>query len=422
MLGFFLMRFKPFRGLRPRRDLASKVPSYPYDVIDTEGARKLAEGDPYTFLHVVKPEIDLEPGSSPYDDRVYDKGRQNFHAMIEQGWLFRDERPSYYVYRLEMGDHSQRGFVGVAAIDDYLEGTIKKHELTRQDKEQDRVRHMEALSAHAGPVLQAYGRVPELSAEANSITAGDPEVDFVSPDGIRHSLWVVGEREAVERIQDLFSRVPCSYIADGHHRTAAAAEVALKRRREGSAGEDAPHDFFLTVLFPSHQLRILDYNRLVRDLNGLDPAGFLERVRKAGFEIKEGHQARRPPHKRSFGMYLGRSWYLLTTAGTEREEKDPSKRLDVAVLSNRLLDPILGIGDIRTDRRIDFVGGIHGIEELERRVDSGDYAAAFAIYPTAMEEVLSVADAGKVMPPKSTWFEPKLRSGMVVHSLDKLHH
>jgi uncharacterized protein (DUF1015 family) len=413
------MRVRAFRGLRPRSDLASRIPSLPYDVLDAAEARSLAEGDPYSFLHVLKPEIDLDPETSPYDDRVYDTGRRNLDRMLEKGWLVRDPEPAFYVYRLEHGDHSQTGIVGLASLDDYLEGRVKKHELTRPEKEEDRARHMEALSANVGPVLLTYNRVPELSALVNGVVARDADADFAAADGVRHSLWVVNDAVSMERIQNLFAKVPASYIADGHHRAAAASRVA-RRRREGAdipPGE-APHDWFLGVHFPSHQLSILDYNRIVRDLNGLDPETFIDRVRHAGFDVKENHRTRRPPHRRSFGTYVDGHWFLLTSKGEPPGSGGPAAGLDVAILTDRVLEPILGIGDIRTDRRIEFVGGIRGMDELEQRVDSGDWAVAFAVYPTAIEEVMTIADAGGVMPPKSTWFEPKLRSGMVVHSLD----
>jgi len=413
------MRIRAFRGLRPRGDLASRIPSLPYDVLDGGEARQLAEGNPYSFLHVLKPEIDLDPETSPYDDRVYETGRRNLDHMLEEGWLARDPEPALYIYRLEHGDHAQTGIMGLASVDDYLEGHVKKHELTRPEKEEDRARHMEALSANVGPVLLTYNRVPELSAEVSGIVARDPDVDFTAEDGVRHSLWVVNDAGSVERIESLFARVPATYIADGHHRAAAASRVARRRReRAGIPPGEAPHDWFPSVHFPSHQLSILDYNRIVRDLNGLDPAALIDRLRRAGFAVKENHRTRRPPHRRSFGMYVDGHWYLLTAKGEPPDVGGPASGLDVAILTDRVLEPILGIGDIRTDRRIEFVGGIRGMDELEKRVDSGEYAVAFALYPTAIEEVMEIADAGGVMPPKSTWFEPKLRSGMVVHSLD----
>jgi uncharacterized protein (DUF1015 family) len=407
------VKFTAFRGLRPRSDLASRVPCPPYDVLDRAEARRLAADDPYSFLHAVKPEIDLPDEVAATDDQVYDRARAGFRAMVEQGWLVQDEQPAFYVYRLEAGDHSQIGLVGLASVDDYVAGKIRKHELTRPDKEEDRARHIEALEAHAGLVLLTYRRVPELSALVRGVASREPAVDFTAPDGVRHSLWVVTDAVARERVETLFSKVQRGYIADGHHRVAAAARVAKKRRQAGGG----PDDGFLAALFPSHQLRILDYNRLIRDLNGLEPEAFLDRVRQASFDVKKNHRKRRPPHKGSWGMYLGGGgWYLLTFKG-EPESDDPVRSLDVAILSEHLLEPVLGIGDPRTDKRIEAVGGGRGIEELELRVDSGDYALAFAFYATAIEEVMRIADAGGIMPPKSTWFEPKLLSGMVVHRL-----
>jgi uncharacterized protein (DUF1015 family) len=410
---------KAFRGLRPRADLASRVPSLPYDVFDASEARNLAEGDPYSFLHVLKPEIDLDPGRSPYDAVVYETGRRNLDRMREEGWLVRDPKPSLYLYRLEHGDHAQTGILGLVSVDDYLEGHVKKHELTRPEKEEDRARHMETLEANVGPVLLTHPRIPELSALVNGRMARDPVVDFTASDGVRHALWVVDDPDGVAQIESLFSRIPATYIADGHHRAAAASRVALKHRgRAEDRSGHAPQDWFLGVHFPSNELNVLDYNRIVRDLNGLDREGLVERIRRAGFAVKNDHRTRRPPHRRSFGMYVDGHWSLLTVKGEPSSRSDPASSLDSAILTERVLQPILGISDLRTDARIEFVGGVRGMDELERRVDGGRWAAAFALYPTAIDEVMEIADAGGIMPPKSTWFEPKLRSGMVIHTLD----
>ncbi len=413
------MVIKPFRGLRPREDLASRIPSPPYDVLDSREARAQAEGDPYTFLHIEKPEIDLDPAIDLYDDRVYATGRDNLRAMIDQGWLVQDDKPAYYVYRLVAGGHVQTGIAGVAAVEDYLGDRIKKHEHTRPDKENDRTRHIDALSANAGPILMAYRGVPELNAIINGIIERQPAVDFIAADGIGHTLWVAADPAECGRIQSLFARIPSTYVADGHHRAAGAARVGRQRREANPShtGEE-PYNSFLAVHFPSHQLQILGYHRLVRDLNGLDPGGFLDRVAKAGFEIKERHRAKRPPRRGTFGTYLAKEgWFLLVPGPEAPPATDPVASLDVSVLSGRILEPILGIGDPRTDRRIDFMGGGRPIEDLERRVEEGECAVAFALHPPAIEDVMSVADAGRVMPPKSTWFEPKLRSGIVVHIL-----
>jgi len=412
------MIVKPFRGLRPRPDLADKIPSYPYDVIDSAEARRTAEGDPYTFLHVIKPEIDLDPGTDPFDDRVYAKGAANLRRMTDEGWVRRDERPAYYVYRLTMDGHSQTGILGAAAVDDYNSGKIKRHEHTRPDKEKDRVRLNSALSVHPGPVFLAYRSLPELNALVNGIVAREPQVLFTAPDGIEHVMWVVDDPAYLAKIESLFGHVPCSYVADGHHRAAAAAKVAAERSTAaGPAAQDSASRYFMAAHFPSGQLRIFDYNRVVRDLNGMDPEAFVERLRQQGFHVKSNHRAKKPPAPESFGMYLDGEWYLLTP-GPELVPQDIVGELDVSILTDRVLQPLLGVGDPRTDKRIDFVGGIRGMAELERLVDSGEHEVAFALYPTSLENVMAVADAGQVMPPKSTWFEPKLRSGMVIQSIE----
>lgn len=404
------MDVKPFRGLRPRKDLAARIPSWPYDVISSDEARKLAEDDPYTFLHVIKPEIDLAPDIDPHDDRVYAKARENLLAMQERGWMVRDERPAYYVYRLTAGEHSQVGLMGAAAVQDYLEGRIKKHEHTRPDKEQDRVRLNDALGATPGPIFLTYAPRPGLNEVVDTVVACDPEASFVAPDGVEHTLWVVDDPVACSRIEKEFSEIPATYVADGHHRTAAAARVAA-----GRAGS-ARH--FLAVHFPADQVRVLDYNRVVRDLGGLDAASFLSRVAEAGFDVRSGWVEKRPPSRGNFGMYLDGGWHLLAALPGIVPTGDVVEQLDISILSRNLLEPVLGIGDPRTDDRIDFVGGSRGMEELEARVDSGRFAVAFALYPTSLEDVMAVADEGRVMPPKSTWFEPKLRSGLVVQLLD----
>jgi uncharacterized protein (DUF1015 family) len=414
------MHVKPFRGLRPRADLAARIPSLPYDVLDSSEARALAHDDPYTFLHVVKAEIDLDPKIDPHDDRVYAKARENFLAMREKHWLLPDARSAYYVYRQRMGDHVQTGVVGVASVYDYLEGRIKKHEHTRPDKEDDRTRHADAIGAHAGPVFLAYRGSQVIDALVAELTRRQPETDFVAADGIGHALWVVDDAVAVARIEDAFREVPESYIADGHHRAAAYARVWRLRRERSprSTGEHVP-DRFLAVHFPAAELRILAYNRLVRDLNGLEPSGFLRRIEAAGFDIVEPWPGKSPWQAGTFGVYLDGVWRLLVARPGSVPENDPLKRLDVSILQERILGPILGVGDPRTHARIAFCGGIRGVVELTRRVDDGEHAVAFALHPTSLDDVMRVADAGGVMPPKSTWFEPKLRSGMVVHLLDE---
>jgi uncharacterized protein (DUF1015 family) len=415
-----MVMVRPFRGLRPRPDLSAKIPSPPYDVLDSEEARALAGGDPHSFLHVVKPEIDLDPAISLYDDRVYAKARENLNAMIERGWLVRDAEPAYYLYRQVMGEHVQTGIVGAAAVDDYLEDRIKKHEHTRRAKEDDRTRHTETLSANAGPVFLTYRATAEIDALVEEATAPPAEVDFTAPDGVRHLLWVLDDPARRARLEELFDAVPCTYVADGHHRSASAARVGRERReRDRSPSGREAYNYFLAVHFPSDQLRILDYNRVVQDLAGRDGAGFLSAVEEAGFEVQEGFTARRPSRPGEFGLYLGGGrWYRLRARPEIVPQDDPVRRLDVAVLAEALLGPVLEIGDPRTDERIDFVGGIRGMDELERRVDERGWAAAFSLYPTSLDDLMAVADSGQVMPPKSTWFEPKLRSGLVVHLLD----
>ncbi|MDH3783780.1 MAG: DUF1015 family protein, partial [Acidobacteriota bacterium] len=338
---------------------------------------------------------------------------------VDEGWLVQDPRPAYYIYQLVMDGQSQTGIVGAAAVTDYLAGKIKKHEFTRPDKEEDRIRLNDALDAHPGPVFLTYQPLPELNALINGVVARDPDVDFVAVDGVQHTLWRVDDTQQVNDIARLLGSVRATYVADGHHRTAAAAAVSKMRGEllEDATGEEPCH-YFMAVHFPVDQVRVLDYNRVVRDLNGLDSEQLLERISAAGFQVEPGHAGKRPPHAETFGMYLGGQWYLLRPRTEIIPEGDVVGQLDVAILTDRLLQPILGIGDPRTDRRIDFVGGIRGMQELERRVDSGRDAVAFAIYPTRLEQVMKVADAGRVMPPKSTWFEPKLRSGMVVQRID----
>jgi len=414
------MIVKPFRGLRPREDLASRIPSYPYDVLTSEEARRLADGDPHTFLHVVKPEIDLDPEIDPYDERVYATGARNLARMIDDGWLVRDEVPSYYVYRLTLDGRSQTGLVGAAAISDYGEGRIKRHEHTRPEKEKDRARLNDAIGAHPGLVFLAYHGLPELNALVAGVVARDPHSRFTAPDEIDHEVWAVADPAVVAKIEALFRHIRAAYVADGHHRAAAAARVAAERlaRMGPDAPDSAPVRYFPAAFFPADQLRILEYNRVVRDLNGLDPEALLDRIRDAGFHVKTGNRAKRPATPETFGMYLNGAWYLLAPQAHLVPREDAVGRLDVQILTDRVLQPILGVGDLRTDRRIDFVGGIRGVAELERLVDSGTHAVAFALHPMRMEDVLAVADAGLVLPPKSTWFEPKLRSGVVVQSLD----
>lgn len=413
------MVIKPFRALRPREDVASRIPSWPYDVLDSDEARRLAHGDPHTFLHVEKPEIDLDPGIDPHDELVYAKGRENLQAMIDAGWLARDDKPAFYLYRLAAGDHEQTGIACVASVEDYLTDRIRKHEHTRPDKELDRTRHIDVVGADAGPILMAYRGVPEINAIVTGATDREPAASFTAADGIGHSLWVVDDPAACQQIEAIFAKIPRTYIADGHHRAAAAARIARERRDKnpGRTGDES-YNFFLAVHFPAKQLRVLGYHRLVKDLNGLEPEAFVDRLRAAGFDVKRPHRTKRPTRRGTFSMCLASEWSLLTPGAQIEATGDPVADLDVSVLDRHVLKPILGIGDPRTDQRIAFVGGGRGVEELERLVAAGECAVSFALYPTAIDDVMRVADSGSVLPPKSTWFDPKLRSGMVVHVLD----
>ena len=406
---------RPFRGFRPLPDLAAQVAAKPYDVLNSEEARAEAAGRPLSFLHVGKPEIDLPREIDLYDARVYLKARENLQKLISEGVLREDPRPCFYIYSQTMGDHTQYGIVGCASVREYTDDVIKKHELTRKDKEDDRTKHVRVTNAHSGPVFLTYRAHPDLDAVVAHRCSLPPVYDFRAEDGIRHRLWVVDDEPTIGRIRELFGTIPNLYVADGHHRSAAAARVG---REHASAnprhtGEEE-YNFFLAVLFPHSQLRIMDYNRLVRDLNGRTEEEFLAAVRTT-FSVADVTSQFRPTRKGQYGMYLKGRWYSVEAPPHMLAIADPVERLDVSILQRELLSPILGIEDPRTSKRIDFVGGIRGLGELERRVHSGEMAVAFALYPTSIDELLAIADAGKIMPPKSTWFEPKLRDGIVVH-------
>ncbi len=404
---------KPFRGLRPAPGRAEEVLAPPYDVLDSAEARERAKHRPYSFLHISKPEIDLPEDIDPYDPAVYAKAAENLQNMIRKGILIRDAKPCYYIYRLQWGDHVQTGLVAVASVADYNRNKIRKHEFTRPVKEDDRVRQIKAVSAQTGPVMLAYGEAPEIDALLAEGAAASPAFEVRADDGIIHTLWVVEDAALIDRISTAVNALPALYIADGHHRSAAAARVCAER---GSPPESLDC-YFLSVIFPYHEMKILDYNRVVRDLNGLSEAAFLDQVAQR-FAIEEvGEQAVAPRKHGEFGMYLPGRWYRLTLK-PEFISTDPVGKLDVSLLAANLIEPVLGISDPRTDERIDFVGGMRGLEELARRVDSGQMAVAFALFPTPMADLLAVADAGEVMLPKSTWFEPKLADGVVSHVLD----
>ena len=404
---------RPFAGLRPVDDRAADVIAPPYDVLNSAEARIRATDRPWSFLHISKAEIDLPEGTSPYDPLVYETAAANLAGMEGSGILRRDPRPCYYVYQLVMGKHRQTGLVAVASVSDYDSNRIRRHEFTRPDKEDDRVRQIEALNAQTGPVLLAYPSQPAVDGLLEGITHARPEVDLVADNGIGHRFWVVSDDALIDRITGAFHAMEALYIADGHHRSAAASRVAANRAGQGA---DSSAAYFLTVIFPHTQMKILDYNRVVRDLNGMSPETFLAGL-AGDFNISPVGGACHPVGPGEFGMYLAGQWYRLTIHA-DRIPADPVARLDVSLLADRLLSPLLGISDPRRDQRIDFVGGIRGLDELERRVDSGEMQVAFSMYPTRMEDLMAVADAGEVMPPKSTWFEPKLADGLVSHVLD----
>jgi len=413
-----MAKIEAFRALRPRTDVAARVASPPYDVLNTAEARAMAEGNPISFLHVNKPEIDLPEGTDPYDPAVYAKGAENLKALVDDGFLIREERPALYLYRQIMGDHSQIGLVAGTSVDEYEAGLIKKHEFTRRKKEDDRTRHVDALDANTGPVFLTYRARPGIDRLVDELTAGEADYDFTAPDGIRHTLWIVSDDADVQSLVSAFEAVPELYVADGHHRSAAGTRIrALRRDANPNHTGEEPYNYFLSVIFPDNQMLIMDYNRVVRDLNGLDQAQFLAAV-EAAFTVEECEMSR-PTEPKSWSMYLGGRWYRLVAKEGSYPVDDPVRRLDVAILQENLLAPILAIGDPRADERIDFVGGIRGMEELVRLVDSGDFAVAFALYPTSIGDLFAVADAGEVMPPKSTWFEPKLRSGLITRPLSE---
>ncbi len=406
---------RPFKAFRPRPEFAGEVASPPYDVLNSDEARQQAAGHPYSFLHVGKPEIDLDPSIDPHDLIVYEKGKENLRRLIDQKILVDDPMPFLYVYAQTMEGRTQYGLVGCASVEEYWNGIIKKHELTRKDKEEDRCRHVNITGAHSGPAFLIYPDHPEIDALISEVISAAPENDHIAADGIRHRCWVIRNTASVEKIVLIFQSIPRLYIADGHHRTAAASRVGRERAKANpNHTGDEEYNFFLAVYFPASQLRILAYNRVVKDLNGLTEEEFLNKV-SAHFSVRKSSAAVRPGKKGDAGMYLGGRWYTLTTDPALLSDADPTERLDVTILQQYLLDPILGVRDPRVDKRIDFVGGIRGLEELEKRVDSGEMKVAFSMYPTLIQELLAIADEDKVMPPKSTWFEPKLRDGLFVH-------
>lgn len=415
-----MAKIKLFRAYRPTPEFAAQVASRPYDVLNAQEARIEAEGNPNSFLHIIKPEIDLPTDADPYGMPVYEKGRDNFQALVENGVIKQDDQPSLYVYQQIMNGHKQVGFMVLEAIDDYFDGTIKLHELTRPDKEEDRKQHVRTGRMHAEPVFFAYPKQADLDAILEAVVKDEPVYDFSAEDGIQHTLWVVTDPAFCEAVPKLFAeKVANTYVADGHHRTAAGALVG-KELREANPNHNGTegYNYFMAVLFPDDQLSIIDYNRVVKDLNGHSPEAFLKALEQ-GFEVElKGKEIYKPASLHEMSMYLEGKWYGLTAKAGTYDDNDPIAVLDVTILSEQVLEPLLGITDLRRDKRIDFVGGIRGLGELSRRVDSGEMAVAFALYPVSMKQLIDIADGGMIMPPKTTWFEPKLRSGLVVHVMD----
>ena len=418
---------KAFKGLRPPKEIVEKLASRPYDVLNSEEARKEAEGNPYSLLHVTKAEIDLPVGTDEHSPEVYLQVVKNFNTFKDYGWLKRDEEDKLYIYAQSMNPtdanaHWQYGIVACAYSEDYVNKIIKKHELTRKDKEEDRMKHVRITNANVEPVFFAYPAVDEIDAIVNNIVRHEaPEYDFIAKeDGFGHRFWVINDKATIARLVELFAtKVPAMYIADGHHRSAAAALVGQEKKEHNPhhTGKEE-YNFFMTVIFPDNQLKIIDYNRVVKDLNGLSKEDFLNALNKAFVVEEMGTEIYKPAKLHEFSMYLDGKWYKMTAKEGTYDDNDPIGVLDVKILSDHALDAVLGIKDLRTDKRIDFVGGIRGLGELKRRVDNGEMKVAFALYPVSMQQLIDIADSGNIMPPKTTWFEPKLRSGLVVHELN----
>lgn len=411
---------KAFKGLRPAPELASKIASRPYDVLNSEEARQEAKGNEYSLLHIIKPEIDLPESMDVHSPEVYEKAVENFKKFQQNGWLLEDEEEYLYIYAQTMNGKTQYGIVAAAAVEDYLNGVIKKHELTRPDKEEDRMKHVRVNNANIEPVFFSYPAVRQIDELVEQfVKVNDPIYDFVAEDGVAHHFWVIKDRAVNNQIIQLFDKLPATYVADGHHRTAAAALVGKEKKEQNPnhTGTEE-YNFFLAVHFPDDQLSIIDYNRVVKDLNGLSEEDFINGL-KASFKVeKKGLEIYKPDQLHNFSMYLGGEWYSLTAKDGTFDDLDPIGVLDVTILSNHVLGKLLDIQDLRTSKRIDFVGGIRGLSELKKRVDSGEMKVAFALFPVTMQQLINIADSGEIMPPKTTWFEPKLRSGLVIHKLD----
>ena len=413
-----MAKVKPFKGVRPPRQFVTDVASRPYDVLDSKEARKEAEGNPKSLYHIIKPEIDFGPDVDEHDPQVYGKAVENFRLFQDNGWLVQDQEDHYYIYAQTMDGRTQYGIVVAAWVNDYMEGRIKKHELTRRDKEEDRMKHVRVNDANIEPVFFAFPDNESLQQIIDTVTAEEPEYDFVTPDGFGHTFWVVNEPELIAAITEEFDKIPYLYIADGHHRSAAAALVGDEKAKSNPNHKgDEEYNYFLAVAFPASHLRIIDYNRVVRDLNGLTPEEFLVRLTNDFIVEKKGKEIYKPSRLHNFALYLDGDWYSLTPREGRYDDNDPIGVLDVTISSDLILRDILGITDLRSDKRIDFVGGIRGLGELSRRVDSGEMKMALALYPVSMKQLMDIADSGNIMPPKTTWFEPKLRCGLVIHKL-----
>jgi len=413
------MKVKPFRGIRPPKAIAKEVSSRPYDVLNSEEAAREAEGNPMSLYHIIKPEINFTPIADEHDERVYAKAAEEFKKFRANGWLVQDEKEKYYVYAQTMNGRTQYGLVVAAWVEDYMEGRIKKHELTRKDKEEDRMKHVRVNNANIEPVFFAYPHRDDLDALVAKVCAGEPEYAFISDlDGFGHTFWVIDDEALIAKITEIFAQIPAMYIADGHHRSAAAALVGNEKKLQNpNHTGNEEYNYFLAVCFPDNQLNIIDYNRVVRDLNGLSEEEFLKALEEDFVIEKQGAEIYKPNKLHNFSLYLGGEWYSLTAKAGRYDDADPIGVLDVTISSNLILDKILGIKDLRTDKRIDFVGGIRGLGELKRRVDSGEMKMALALYPVTMQQIIDIADSGNIMPPKTTWFEPKLRSGLIIHEL-----
>lgn len=410
---------KAFKGFRPPVNLVKKIAARPYDVLNSAEARVEAEGNPYSLLHITKPEIDFPAGTDEHDEKVYLKARENFEKFIENKWLIQDAKACLYIYAQTMNGRTQYGLVGCAGVEDYMSGIIKKHELTRPDKEEDRMKHVRVNNANLEPVFFSYRAVKQIDEIVESVVRNNnPIYDFVTDEGFGHQFWVIDNDETIKKLVELFNKIPNTYIADGHHRTAAAALVGKEKQKNNPhhTGTEE-YNYFLAVHFPDNQLQIIDYNRVVKDLNGLTPAQLIEKLNDSFIIEEKGKEIYKPNSLHNFSMYLDGQWYSLTAKRGTYNDNDPMRVLDVSVLSEYILSSILGIHDLRTDKRIDFVGGIRGLGELKKRVDSGEMKVAFALYPVSMKQLLDIADTGNIMPPKTTWFEPKLRSGLVINSL-----